>query len=139
MYRKTMTYTDLNGEKVTDELYFNISKKDAVHLMGRYTNGTLDEKDLSKMLDNLVKSNNTIKMVDFIEDIILSSYGEKSEDGRYFIKNKITREKFENSVAYAELFEELFTNQEELNKFVSCILPDFNSEPTGKTTASVVS
>lgn len=139
MYKKELTYKDLDGQEVKQDLYFNLSKRDAIKLLGRYTKGSLDEKDLQSTLDNLVKSKNVVDMVEFIEDFILSSYGEKSEDNLYFIKNKEVRDKFENSVAYAELFELLFTNNDELTNFIKGVFPSFKEQDSPRSTAFVVS
>lgn len=138
MYKKQLTYSDLNNEQVTEELYFNLSKRDALSLLAKYTDGTLDEKNLNDKFEKLTKSKNVFKMVEFIEDFILSAYGEKSEDNRYFIKNKEVRNKFENSVAYAELFEQLFTNENELMNFIKGVMPSFQEQKT-ESTAFVVS
>lgn len=139
MYKKTLTYTNLNGEQVTEKLYFNLSKRDALKIFGKYSNGTLDKDSLQVYLDKLKDSKDVVKMISFIEDVILSAYGEKSEDGKYFMKDNVIRTRFENSVAYAELFEELFTNPNELNEFVKGIFPSFSNEASATTTASVVS
>lgn len=138
MYKKTITYMNLNNEEVTETLHFNLSKNDAIKLIGKYTAGSLDEEKINEYIDRLLKSNNTVKMIEFIEDFILSSYGEKSEDGNYFVKNKMVREKFENSIAYAELFEELFTNNKQLNNFIKNVVPNFSSKKDKPATASVV-
>lgn len=138
MYKKTVAYTNLNGEQVTESLYFNLSKRDALKVFGKYTNGTLDEKTLQLYLDKLKDSKDVVKMISFIEDVILSAYGEKSEDGKYFMKDNVIRTRFENSVAYAEVFEELFTNPKELNEFIKGIFPNFSNKASGSTTASIV-
>lgn len=139
MYKKTLTYTNLNGEQVTESLYFNLSKRDALKIFGKYSNGTLDGKALQLYLDKLKGSKDVAKMVSFIEDVILSAYGEKSEDGKYFMKDNVIRTRFENSVAYAEVFEELFTSPKELNEFIKGIFPNFSNKASEPTTASVVS
>lgn len=138
MYKKTLTYTNLNGEQATESLYFNLSKRDALKIFGKYSNGTLDEKTLQLYLDKLKDSKDVVKMVSFIEDVILSAYGEKSEDGKYFMKDNVIRTRFENSVAYAEVFEELFTNPKELNEFIKGIFPNFSNKASESTTASIV-
>ena len=60
-------------------------------------------------------------MLDLFEDIILTSYGQKSPDGRTFIKNKEMRENFSNSEAYAQLFEELVMSPDAMTQFAKGI------------------
>ena len=60
-------------------------------------------------------------MINFIEELVLNAYGKKSPDGKSFIKTPEIRKEFEYSQAYAELFEELLTNQDETERFANGI------------------
>ena len=62
-------------------------------------------------------SKNLKAILEFLEDAILTAYGEKTPDGRSFRKSEELRSEFENSQAYAELFEMLLTNKELARKF----------------------
>ena len=111
MIKKTMTYVDFNGETVVEDLYFNLNALEYTRLTAR--NGG----DLDKRIAELVEKDDTEGIIALMEDLLLSSYGVKSEDGRRFVKTKQVREDFEYSQAYAELFVLLLTNPEETKKF----------------------
>ena len=111
MIKKTMTYVDFNGETVVEDLYFNLNALEYTRLTAR--NGG----DLDKRIAELVEKDDTEAIIALMEDLLLSSYGVKSEDGRRFVKTKQIREEFEYSQAYADLFVLLLTNPEETKKF----------------------
>lgn len=111
MIKKTMTYVDFNGETVVEDLYFNLNALEYTRLTAR--NGG----DLDKRIAELVEKEDTEGIIALMEDLLLSSYGVKSEDGRRFVKTKQIREEFEYSQAYADLFVLLLTNPEETKKF----------------------
>lgn len=111
MIKKTMTYVDFNGETVVEDLYFNLNALEYTRLTAR--NGG----DLDKRIADLVEKDDTEGIIALMEDLLLSSYGVKSEDGRRFVKTKQIREEFEYSQAYADLFVLLLTNPEETKKF----------------------
>lgn len=111
MIKKTISYTDYDGVERVEDFYFNLNTIELTRLQGKY------ENDIPTYITKLSKNNNLMGMVNLLEDLILTSYGEKSVDGRKFIKNEEIREEFSNTIAYAKLFEELFTDQEEAEKF----------------------
>ena len=111
MIKKTMTYVDFNGETVVEDLYFNLNALEYTRLTAR--NGG----DLDKRIAELVEKEDTEGIIALMEDLLLSSYGVKSEDGRRFVKTKQIREEFEYSQAYADLFVLLLTSPEETKKF----------------------
>lgn len=111
MIKKTMTYVDFNGETVVEDLYFNLNALEYTRLTAR--NGG----DLDKRIAELVEKDDTEGIIALMEDLLLSSYGVKSEDGRRFVKTKQIREEFEYSQAYADLFVLLLTSPEETKKF----------------------
>lgn len=71
MYRKNVTYTDFNGNEVTDSLYFNLTEVELMEMQLR--NG-----DMQEMLERLSKSKDMYQIVSTIKDIICSSYGERA-------------------------------------------------------------
>ena len=138
MYRKTLKYTDLFGNDLEETLYFNLTMPEAIEIYGQYTNGTLENSNFDELVNDMKNRKDVKGMIDLIQNVILSSYGERSEDGRYFNKSKEIKEKFSNSVAYAELFELLFTDPEEMKRFSKGII-SASKKSKVETTASVVS
>lgn len=111
MLKKTVTYEDFNGNEVTEDLYFHLNSIEVTRLTAKFGG------DLEGAINRLVARRNLEEMMEFMEQMILLSYGVKSDDGRSFIKSKEVKEAFEYSQAYAELFETLILNPEEAKKF----------------------
>lgn len=111
MIKKTITYVDLNGVEQKEDYFFNLNKAEATVITAQAGG------DISNYAQYLLEAKDLQSMINFIQEMILMSVGFKSEDGRRFIKNPEIRSDFENSVAYAELFEELLTNPESMKEF----------------------
>ena len=60
------------------------------------------------------------------KDIILKSYGEKTPDGRRFIKSERLSEAFSQTEAYSELFMELLSKEGAAAEFMSKVIPQIN-------------
>ena len=116
MIKKNITYTDFNGQERKEDFYFHMSLVERTRLDAKL-NGT----PLDTYAKSLAINQNVDEMVKFIEMIILDSYGIKSADGKTFIKSKEIRAEFENSQAYAELFEELLLKPEVAEAFAKGI------------------
>lgn len=112
MIKKTIKYVDFENNERVEDHYFHMSLPEFARLEGRNNGVAIDE-----YVKDLAKDKDLGKLIAFIEDIILSSYGKKSSDGRRFMKTKEIREEFEYSQAYAELFEELMSSSETAEKF----------------------
>lgn len=117
MIKKTIAYTDYNGVKREEEFYFNLSKSECVE-MEVSKDGKLSDR-LKEMVDN----QDMPSIISFFKTFVLSAYGEKSEDGRRFIKNNELREAFSQTEAYSELFMELASDSDKASAFVNAVLP----------------
>lgn len=117
MIAKTFTYEDYNGQTRKDTWHFNLSKAELMKMeLGAW--GGLDA-----MLKRLMREEKPDKIVEMFESIILGAVGEKSPDGRKFIKNEEIRQDFYQSPAYSELFYELVTDPKAANAFLKGCLP----------------
>lgn len=122
MFKKTIEYTDFNGEKRKEDYYFNLTKAELLEMQ------LSTEGGLKEMLEEIVKTKDVPKLVKMFKRIIMLSYGEKTPDGKHFMKNDEIRQRFECSEAYSELFMELATNDDSAAEFVNALLPeDFQS------------
>lgn len=106
MIKHTVNYTDFNGEEVTEDLYFHLSIPEIAKLEAKFGS------ELVAHAKKLGENQDAQGMIDFLEDMVLGSYGVKSADGRSFIKDPEVRKEFEYSQAYAELFKQLILDQE---------------------------
>ena len=123
MLKKTINYTDYNGNKRSEDFYFNLSKAELMEMEMRTAGGLIEK------FARIAKSQNPDELVDIFKDVVLRAYGEKSADGRRFIKNDEIKEAFMQTEAYSELFMELATNAEAAAAFFNGIIPQ---EPTVK-------
>lgn len=117
MLKKTISYTDYNGTKRTEDFYFNLTKAEISEMELEIPGG------MSEMLKRITAAQDTPTLVKIFKDLILRSYGIKSDDGRRFIKTKELKEEFSQTEAYSELFMELATNAESASAFVNGIIP----------------
>lgn len=120
MLRQRITYTNGNGEKETKDYYFNLTWLDYARLESRYVES--ENETLTEYIKKITESHQVKKTLELLEDIILSSYGEKSSDGERFVKSKEIRENFSYSWAYAKLFEDLMEDPRKFESFTSKIL-----------------
>ena len=117
MLKKTVTYIDYNGVERTEDFYFNLSKAEITEMELSVEGG------LSKMLEDVVNSKNKKQIISVFKEIILKAYGEKSVDGRRFIKSKELSEEFAQTEAYSELFIELAIDEKAAADFINGIMP----------------
>lgn len=122
MLKKTITYTDYNGVERTEDFYFYLSKADLMEMEMGTTGG------FAEMIQKVVNAQDAPAIIKIFKDLILKAYGEKSADGKRFIKNDEIRDAFSQTEAYSQLFMELATNSDAAAKFVNGIMPADVSE-----------
>jgi hypothetical protein len=111
MLKKIIKYTDYNDLPRTQEFFFYLSKKDLQDLNANYDGG------LQGQFNKIINNYDQKALLVTFEDIVLSAYGLKSEDGTKFIKNEKVREDFKYSAAYEALFDELTSGDDAADKF----------------------
>ena len=117
MLKKTFTYTDYNGVERTEDHYFNLSKAELMEMELSTTGG------LAEMINKIVAAQDAPQIVKLFKDLVLKAYGQKSADGRRFIKSKELSDEFAQTEAYSQLFMELATDADAASKFVNGIVP----------------
>lgn len=117
MLKKTVTYTDYNGVERTEDFYFNLTKAEITE-MELSTEGGLEA-----MIRKIVAEKNAPAIIKIFKELVLKAYGEKSPDGRRFIKNDEVRDAFSQTEAYSEIFMELATDADAAAAFVNGITP----------------
>ena len=117
MLKKTIKYTDYNGVEREEDFYFNLSKAEIAEMELEIPGG------MSEMLKRITAAQDTPTLVKIFKDLILRSYGVKSDDGRRFIKSQQLKEEFSQTEAYSELFMELATNADAASAFINGIIP----------------
>ena len=122
MLKKTITYTDYEGNERTEDFYFNLSKAEILEMDLSASGG------LEKLIRRIISEQNGEKIVKIFKEIILKAYGEKSLDGKRFIKNDELTEAFTQTEAYSQLFVELATDSDAAAAFINGIIPKEGNE-----------
>lgn len=124
MLKKTITYTDYNGEERTEDFYFNLTKAELVEMEVEAEGG------MNEQLTKAIKSEDSFAILNFFKDTIKRAYGEKSEDGRRFVKDPKKTEEFLQTEAYSEMFIELASDENAAAAFVEGIIPKMDPDPS---------
>lgn len=117
MLKKTVTYVDYNGTERTEDFYFNLSKAEIMEMEMGTTGG------LAEMIKKVVDAKDAPAIIKIFKDLVLKAYGEKSLDGRRFIKSEALSNEFSQTDAYAQIFMELATDADKASEFVKGIIP----------------
>lgn len=129
MLKKTITFTDYDGNQRTEDFYFNLSKAEIAEMELTTAGG------LEKMINRIVSEQDGQRIISLFKDLVLKSYGKKSDDGRRFIKNQELREEFSQTEAYSELFMELATDSDAAAAFVNGIVPKMDDTKSNSVQA----
>lgn len=124
MLKKTITYEDYDGNKRTEDFYFNLSKAEIMEMELGVSGG------MTKMLDRIIAEQDGERIIKTFKEIILKAYGEKSPDGKRFIKSEELSTAFSQTEAFSQLFMELATDADAAAKFVNGIIPVATTQST---------
>lgn len=122
MLKKTITYTDYNNVERTEDFYFNLTKAELMEMEMGAVGG------LSGMIEKIVSAKDAPAIIKVFKELVLKAYGEKSADGRRFIKSKEISDAFAQTEAYSQLFMELATDADAASKFVNGIAPNMEEK-----------
>lgn len=131
MIAKTIKYTDYNGNEREEKFLFNLTKAELSEMELSFEGG------LQTKIQNIIEANNNAEIIKMLKEIILKSYGEKTEDGKRFRKINQNGEPlsvaFSETEAYSQLFMELASNDKAASEFIIGILPqDMNKDELKK-------
>ena len=118
MIKQTVTYKDFNGDEQTDDLYFNLTPEEVVSLQFSAKGG------LDVVLDKIIKTDDTVKLMPLFKSIVDIAHGERSADGKNFYKDEQTLREFKSSGAYSELIVMLVTDPKIATEFTNGIMPE---------------
>lgn len=120
MIKKTINYTDYDGNEREESFYFNLTESEIIEMEFSTTGG------LTQMIEKIVETRDSTRIMAIFKEIILKAYGEKSADGRRFIKSSDISEAFSQTPAYNKLFMELVTDAQKASDFVNGLV-QFNT------------
>lgn len=117
MLKKAIKYVDYNGQEREETFFFNFTKAEIAELELSTTGG------LVQMIQSIIETKDNSKIIETFKSLILKAYGEKSPDGRRFIKSPELSKAFSETEAYSELFIELATNPDAASAFMKAVVP----------------
>lgn len=117
MLKRPITYEDFEGNQQTDIFYFNMSKPELVELELEYEGG------FGGFMQRIIDAKDNKALIGEFKRIILMAYGQKSEDGKRFIKSEALSHEFTQTAAYDALFMELATDDGKAAIFIEGIIP----------------
>ena len=117
MLKKTIEFTDYNGETRKEDFYFNLSKAELMEMELGTSGG------FAEMLQRLVDTQDVPEIMKVFKQVIMKAYGVKSPDGKRFIKSEEQSKEFTETEAYSELFMELLTDPDAAAAFINGIIP----------------
>lgn len=117
MLKKTIEYTDCNDVERKEDFYFNLTEAELTEMEYSVNGG------FSEMMNKIIATQDVPTIVKIFKDLLLKAYGEKSPDGRRFIKSKELSTEFSQTEAYSKLFMELATDADKAAEFVNGIIP----------------
>lgn len=122
MLQKSIKYVDYNGVEREETFLFNLTKAELMEMELGTTGG------LTGMIQKIIQTKDQPSIIKIFKELILKAYGEKSADGKRFIKtdehgNPLSRA-FSETEAYSNLFMELSTDDKAAAAFVNGIIPE---------------
>lgn len=121
MLKKTVTYTDYNGVERTEDFYFNLTKAEIMEMELGTAGG------FAESIQRIVNSQDAPSIINVFKDFVLKAYGEKSLDGKRFMKvdenGTPLSIAFSQTEAYSQIFMELATDADAAAKFINSIMP----------------
>ena len=131
MLKETIKYTDYNGVERTEDFWFHLSKAELMEWEMGTTGG------LTEMIKRIVDSKDAPAIIKIFKELVLKAYGQKSPDGKRFIKSEELATEFSQTEAYSQLFMELATDADKAAAFVNGIMPSDVAEKAAAAPAAI--
>ena len=129
MLKKTITYTDYNDVERTEDFYFNLTKAEVMEMEMSTSGG------MAEMIQRIIAAQDSPAIIKIFKELVLKAYGQKSPDGKRFIKSDEISTAFAQTEAYSNLFMELATDSDAAAKFVNGIIPADIAQQAASQTA----
>lgn len=126
MFSITKTYQDYNDVTRTETFWFNLTQAELIEMEYGVDGG------LTGMLERIMASKNDPELIHAFKDLVLKAYGEKSPDGRRFMKTPEIKRAFAETEAYSIIFMELAMDPKASAEFINGIIPTLTPEQQAK-------
>ena len=131
MVVEKIKYTDFNGVEREEEFMFNLTEAEITEME------LTKEGGLSDSIKKIVSAQNTPQIIETFKMLLLKSYGEKSADGRRFVKSEELSKEFTQTNAYSQLFMKLATDDKAAVAFIKGIIPESMRERVAEDGSNV--
>ena len=129
MLKKTITYNDYEGHERTEEYHFNLDEGEIMEMELSVSGG------FSKMVEKIISEERHPELFQIFKELVLKAYGEKSGDGKYFLKEDenghLLARKFMQTKAYSKLMMELTNDAKAASEFINGVMPAGMAEKYG--------
>ena len=132
MFTKTVTYKDFDGNERTEVCRFNLSEPEIIEMESSYPGG------LEQMLKKIIEEKDQQKILAVFKELILKSYGEKTPDGKRFVKSKELSEAFSQTGAYEQLYMQILRDTDFDIEFTNGIMPERVRQAANQITADTI-
>lgn len=117
MIVKRIKYTDYDGNEREEDFRFNLSESELMKMEFDTEGG------MEALINKIIDEKDSKKIGELFDKIILMSYGEKSADGKRFVKSPELSKAFSETEAYNVLYMELLTDEKAAAAFVNGLVP----------------
>lgn len=132
MFTKTVTYKDFDGNERTEVCRFNLSEPEIIEMGSSYPGG------LEQMLKKIIEEKDQQKILAVFKELMLKSYGEKTPDGKRFIKSKELSEAFSQTGAYEQLYMRILRDTDFAIEFTNGIMPEIVRQAASQVNADTI-
>lgn len=136
MYTKKVPYRDFKGNPQNEVVNFNLTEHEVFKLLVEFK-AIFDWQDSIK--DQDLRSLDTVEVVEFynnLEEILLSAWGELSDDGKHFRKGG--RYDFQESALFHQCMADFVSDPESANKLIDGLMPKGLQDLVKKTSANAL-
>ncbi len=123
MIKKKIKYVDFDGVEREETFYFNLSEAELIEMEFSTTGGMMD------YIERIVAEKDSMRIMKLFKEIIMLAYGEKSPDGRRFVKSTEISTAFTQTGAYSVLMLELLQDADEAGAFIEGLIPKVPNAP----------
>ena len=130
MIKKTVNYFDFDNNAVTETLYFNLNQHELIEValdipddVSKTVGTDPNNFDKEAVATGLLEKMGQKGIMGFVKDLLIKSYGVKSEDNRRFIKTPEMATEFSQSIAFDTIFMELMSDDKAAADFVNGVIP----------------
>ena len=103
MLKKTISYTDYDGNQRTEDFYFNLSKAEITEMELSMEGG------MRAYIQRIIAAKSQLELVKLFKDVVM--------------KNDTIRAEFEAHPAYSMIYMDLVTDEAKASAFVNGIMP----------------